>query len=308
VASRVILTGASGFVGRQICTALVGRGHQVIALSRHQHGGRGGGESTKGVQWLCADLLGGDDLAGLMAQAQAHHLIHAAWEVGHGTFWQAPENFVWQRATDQLAQAFYAAGGQRFVGLGSCAEYDWSSGAVTGGTDLPWSESRALVPGTIYGQAKAQTGTDLLALAQKMGTSAAWVRLFHLFGPGEPAARLVPSIIENIRLGRVARCGSGRAVRDFVSTWFAARAIVAVMESPVDGAINVGSGCGVRIADLAQDVANLLMRPDLLHMGALADRSDDVAWMVADTTRLRRVVGFDEAPDLLADLTRMLHR
>ena len=302
MASRVLLTGAGGFVGRQICTALVARGHQVIALSRQPQGGWAASGQTKGVQWLCADLLGGADLRGLMAQAQAQYLIHAAWEVGHGTFWHAPENLAWQRATDQLARAFYAAGGQRFVGLGSCAEYDWSAGDA----DLPWPESRALAPATIYGRAKAQTGTDLLALAQDMGTSAAWVRLFHLFGPGEPAARLVPSIIENIRLGRVARCGSGRAVRDFVSTWFAARAIVAVMESPVAGAINVGAGCGVRIADLAQDVANLLMRPDLLQMGALADRSDDVAWMVADTTRLRTEVGFDEAPDLLADLTRLL--
>ena len=283
MAERVLVTGATGFIGRHIPALLYARGYQTHITARSDL------PRTPGITAHVVDLLHQDDARRLIQDIRPDIIIHTAWYVAHGRFWTAPENTDWLEASTALAAYAAEAGARRFIGLGSCAEY-----AIEAGDDtFPWPESRRIAPATPYGEAKA-------ALARRLGemTEArarfgfAWARLFHLFGPGENPARLVPSIMIALREGREAPCASGRPVRDFISTQNAAAAITALATSDVTGAVNIASGAPVSIAAMARLVAQIAGRPDLLRLGALADRPNEPAYMVAHTGRLRREVGF----------------
>lgn len=296
----VLLTGASGFVGLPLAQALAARGWTVHAQAR-----RACGPPIPGVIWHLCELLNPAEASALLAEIRPTHLVHAAWFVAHGSYWEAPENLRWLEASGALAAQFFAHGGRRFVGIGSCAEYNWHAENA----HLPWPESRQIAPATQYGRAKAMLAQRLFELADAHpGARVAWARLFHLFGPNEPAARLVPSIVQALLRSQVAPCSSGHQVRDFVSTWWLADALAALTCSEVTGPVNVASGQGQTIAALAQYLAGLSGRPELLQLGALPDRSDDIAVMVADTARLREEVGFDLPAATEADLRRLIDR
>ncbi|WP_439547886.1 NAD-dependent epimerase/dehydratase family protein [Falsiroseomonas sp.] len=286
MAECVLVTGASGFVGRLLPAALAARGFEVQAAAWRAAG-----------PVLRANLLDEADQAALLRAVKPSVIVHAAWYVEHGRFWTAPQNTDWLEASTALARRFAENGGRRFIGIGSCAEY------ATEPDEPLWPETRPIAPATPYGIAKAALAGRLVAM---QGLSVAWARLFHLFGPGEHPERLVPSVALALRQGREAGCASGRPIRDFASTWFVADALAALAASSVTGAVNIGAGEGRSIRDIAETIARLAGRPDLLRMGALPDRPGEVPRMVADTTRLRREVGFTAPAATDEALARLL--
>ncbi|MEN0075060.1 MAG: NAD-dependent epimerase/dehydratase family protein, partial [Paracraurococcus sp.] len=209
MAERLLLTGASGFVGRQMLAPLAARGFELHAVARRP----GPGDAV----WHAADLRDDGTTRALLRDIRPAILVHAAWEVTPGRFWTAPENADWLDLSVALGEAFAAGGGRRLLGLGSCAEYDWPGAGAAEGAE-PWRETRRIDPATPYGRAKAALATRWAALGERRGVSVAWGRLFHLFGAGEHPARLVPSVLGALRRGEPVALGSGRPVRDFTDT------------------------------------------------------------------------------------------
>lgn len=298
MAERLLVTGATGFVGRGLPAALAARGAEVHAVAH-----RAPPPARPGVTWHRADLLDEAEGRALLREVRPAVVVHAAWYVVHGRFWTAPENQDWLEASTAFAAAFAQQGGRRFIGLGTCVEYAASAGE----DDLPWPETRPLAPETPYGRSKAELATRLAALAARQDRfETAWARVFHLFGPGEAPGRLVPSVALALLEGREAACGSGLPVRDFASTWHVAEAIAALATSGVTGPVNIGAGVPMAIRALVERVAAIVGRPDLLRLGALPDRPGEVPRMVADITRLRREVGFATPAPIEADLARVI--
>jgi nucleoside-diphosphate-sugar epimerase len=293
MAERVLVTGASGFIGQHMAALLQARGFETHITAR------GTLPETAGITAHGVDLLRQDEAQRLIKDIRPDIIIHTAWYVAHGRFWTAPENTDWLEASTALAAYAAEAGTRRFVGLGTCAEY-----ATEAGDDAyPWPETRPIAPATPYGEAKATLARRLSEMAEARARfSFAWARLFHLFGPGENPARLVPSIMLALREGREAQCASGRPVRDFISTQNAAAAIAALATSDITGPVNIGSGAPISIAAMARLIAHISGRPYLLRLGALPDRPNEAPYMVAHTGRLRREVGFTAPVSLAAEL------
>ncbi|WP_439534553.1 NAD-dependent epimerase/dehydratase family protein, partial [Polymorphobacter sp.] len=185
--SRIVVTGASGFVGRAALAPLRATGHEIHLLGRHP-------DPASGCQVHAIDLLAVDP-APLLAAIRPSHLLHLAWYAEPGKFWQAPENLDWMAATLRLVRGFAAAGGSRAVIAGSCAEYDWSHPRLEE-TVTP------LAPATLYGTAKARLFQTLAAAAPILGLSLAWGRLFFPYGPDERSGRLLADVVDSVRAGR----------------------------------------------------------------------------------------------------------
>lgn len=287
--TRILLTGANGFIGRQIACSLVEQGHDVIAVSR------AGVAPVPGMQTLAMDVL--DEAQHTkIASVKADILIHSAWITTHGVYWTSPENAHWEAATLALAKAFMAAGGKRIVGIGTCVEYD-----LTDNEPLDEITSR-LAPHTPYGQAKLRTWMALKALADDANIAAVWCRLFHLYGPAEGRERLVPAVILPLLRGEEARTSPGTQIRDFLSSTEAGRAIAHVALSGAIGPVNIGSGQPITIAALVTMLADMLGRRNLLRLGAIPLRSDDPAVIVPKTERLA-ATGFTLKADLVSGLS-----
>lgn len=291
-ARRILVTGATGFIGRPLVRALAASGHDVHGAARS--GRLGGGRLH------CVDLLDAEAVADLMDEVRPTDLVHLAWTTTHGHFWRDPANLDWAGATLSLLRTFHRGGGRRALLTGSCAEYDWS-------TPGPYREPAAgPPPETLYGATKLATGLTAVAFGRQTGLEVAWARLFHLYGPGEPAQRLVPQLLHAAARGTHVELDNPGSVIDLMHVDDAAAALAAVLESGVTGPVNVATGLPVPLASVAGTVADLagLDRP-APHGAAASGRL-----IHADTDRLEREVGvppprgLDEGLGGLWDLTR----
>src|SRR5688572_8900550 len=139
---RVLLTGATGFIGRHALAGLLRRGYEVHAVTS-----RSAGAADARVHWHHADLLDGVQQRILLDRVAPTHLVHLAWAVEHGAFWTSPQNLRWVGASLDLVRGFRDAGGTRVVMAGTCAEYSWGSDTLSEATT-------PVVPATLYGVAK----------------------------------------------------------------------------------------------------------------------------------------------------------
>jgi nucleoside-diphosphate-sugar epimerase len=233
------------------------------------------------VTWHEADILGGSDFVG---ELEPEVLIHLAWYAKHGEFWSSLENVAWVEATLALMRTFLAAGGRRAVLLGTCAEYEWSR-------EL-YSEDAPANPATLYGVCKHALQTIASAYAEQTGMSLAWARLFFLYGPHEAPGRFVPSIVRALLRDEPAKMSAGTQRRDFLHVADAAAALVALAESPVTGTVNVASGTGVELREVARRIAERVGGDGRIEFGALSSSAVDPPSLVADVRRLRDEVGW----------------
>lgn len=259
--SRVLVTGASGFIGRQALPALLRRGYEVHAVARRPL-------PRADVQWHATDLMDSSALRSLMDTIRPTHLLHLAWYAEHGKFWTSPENRRWIEASVELVQAFRDAGGASLVAAGSCAEYAVGEG--------PCDESATpLAPATEYGRCKQATHQRIRKICQAGGMSCAWGRIFHLYGPHEHPARFVASVITALLRGLEAACTAGTQLRDFLHVEDVADAFAALLDAGADGPANIGSADPVMLAAVGRHAARLIGRPELLRLGARPMAPDD---------------------------------
>ncbi|MBA2525968.1 MAG: NAD(P)-dependent oxidoreductase [Pyrinomonadaceae bacterium] len=282
---RVLLTGATGFIGRHCLPSLSASGYEVHAVSSKSQ------QKTSDVSWHQADLLDLSQVSGLLNSVRPTHLLHLAWDVTSGKYWKSSENFRWVQAGVHLSQEFASCGGQRIVTAGTCAEYDWTYGYCS-------ERLTPILPTTVYGACKhaLQVMTD--AFAEQSGMSAAWGRIFFLYGPHERPERVVSSVIRSLMRGEPARCSHGNQIRDFLYVQDVADAFVALLSSDVSGPINFASGSPIAVKEIIQNIAEKLGRPELVQFGALPSAPNDPYVLIADARRLREEVGWRSQYDL----------
>jgi nucleoside-diphosphate-sugar epimerase len=279
VTERVLVTGASGLIGRHALAALRDRGYEVVAVSRT------GGPRDDGVRWERADLLDARDRDRVIAAAGATRLLHLAWVTEPGAYRTSPDNERWVAASLDLLGRFAAADGRRAVVAGSCAEYDWSQPRL--------SESQTpLRPATAYGRAKHELHESAAELAREYGLTLGWARLFFLYGPGEHPDRLVASVTRALLASEPIATTDGLQRRDFLFAPDASDALAALLDSGAEGAVNVASGESVSVREIMESIGSVTGRPELIRFGAIARDPSDPPELVADVGRLRREVAW----------------
>ena len=274
---RVLVTGASGFIGRNTTPALLRRGYEVHAVSRTP------GSPAEGLIWHRANLLDPREQRVLFEQVRPSHFVHLAWAVDPGAFWTSPENLRWVGASLELLRAFAEGGGIRVVMAGTCAEYSW------GDRDLS-EAATPILPATLYGASKDAVHRVAAQYAEQEKIELAWARVFHVYGPHEPPSRLVSSVTAALLRGQAPPLAFGASLRDYLHVADVGAAFAAVLDSSIQGAVNIGSGETVAARRIVELLGVECGRPDLVAPGRLSDRPGNPPRICADARRLRSEV------------------
>lgn len=290
---KVLLTGGSGFIGRHVLDVL--RQHEIpVALcGRHAPGAL-----PNGVEFLRCDLLDTASVTSLCRKARATHLLHLAWDMSlSGGYWTSADNLRWLAASQHLMGVFLASGGRRLVGAGTGVEYS------------PVREPRdehatPTNPDTVYGKAKLACGNALQAIAAGADCSGAWARLFYLLGPGEKPERLIPSASRALWERAPFCCKNGDAFLDYMDVRDAAQALVRLLLSDMQGAVNIASGTGRYVKDILHDLASLAGVPADFVFEAPQEQA--TPFVVARIERLRMELGFSPGYSLKQSLADCL--
>lgn len=285
--NRVLITGAAGFIGNRCLRPLLDKGFEVHALSSRPVATEAGSPLT----WHRLDLLAAGAAPALLRELRPTHLLHLAWCAKPGEFWASEDNFLWLSASQELFRAFYASGGQRAVGVGTCAEYQW--------VEEDCDELHTpLHPDTIYGRCKLAAALVLEAAAAAGRGSAAWARVFFPYGPGEPAGRFIPSLIRGLLSGEAVACSHGNQIRDFIYVDDVAQGLVELLCSDATGAFNLGAGRATSLRQVAELVTARLGRAEFVRFGARPASADDPQRVVADMSRTKSATGWQPAVSL----------
>lgn len=294
---RILITGASGIIGRQTLKYLENPDAEIHVVSRQRDP-----SFPRNVSIHTGDILAPTFTSNLVKRIKPTHLLHLAWTTKHGAFWEDPENQDWYRASCHLASEFVTYGGRRLVIAGTCAEYDWTSETIRQSECTEFETP--LAASNLYGQTKNKLREYL---ADNLDISFGWGRVFFPYGPYENHSRLIPHVITSLLQEHSVKIGPGTDIRDFMSTYDAGMAFAKFLMSETQGAVNIATGEGHSIAEIAQKIACKLNKSDLLEIGALPPRPMDPPYLVGDNTRLVKEVGMSEFMSIDSGLEKSIN-
>jgi len=285
---HVLVTGASGFVGRHLVGALLARGHRVRAVGRRV-------ETARAMPWFDqVEFVGADihdpqlNVGALCEGIDA--LVHLAWP-GLPNY-QGLFHFEHNLMADYgFIQRVVQAGVTQVQVAGTCLEYGLQDGAL--------SESRVCQPGNPYGLAKHSLRLFLESLARQQPFTLQWVRLFYLFGEGQNPNSLLAALDRAIDAGQPCfDMSGGEQLRDFLPIETAAGYLAGLLErADFNGVGNFRSGQPLAVRTLVE--AHIATRgpQTSLNRGHYVYPAHEPMAFWGDARRLRALLGVacDEA-------------
>ncbi|NYH07400.1 NAD-dependent epimerase/dehydratase family protein [Pseudomonas moraviensis] len=240
---KVLVTGATGFVGRHLVAALLARGCTVRAVARDAQKAADM-PWIKDVEFVSADIHAADlDVDALTEGVDA--LAHLAWPglPNYRALFHFEHNLM---ADYRFIKGAVEAGVKQVLVTGTCFEYGMQSG--------PLSESTEPQPSNPYGLAKHTLHLFLQNLAQEHPFTLQWARLFYLHGEGQNPNSLLAALDRAVDAGDVTfNMSAGEQLRDFLPIRTAANHLAAILhQRDFNGAINCASGRAISVRTLVE--------------------------------------------------------
>lgn len=288
---QVLVTGATGFVGSYLTRILVREKCAVYVLIRRTSDRWRLKDILGSLNVINCDLTRQDALKMVIKEVCPDVCFHLAWKATPGKYLGSTDSLSMLFASAHLASQLADNGCKRFIGVGTCFEYDVQRPGYL-------SEDSPTSPRGLYGASKLAAFHILGELSRAAGMDFTWLRLFYLYGPFEDNRRLVPYIICSLLRNEEARITSGDQVRDYLHVEDVADAIWAVFKHRITGAVNVGSGNPLPIKEIASIIGQTIGKPLLIRMGGLPKPDSDPSFICANSSLLRLKTGWAPKYDI----------
>lgn len=285
---KILVTGAGGFIGRNLCDRLVAEGCEVVGLSRN-HRTNWRLQGNLGFEVVDCDLLDGARLRSVFDSVRPEVLVNLATYGSYPRHKDVPRMFavnaVGSAALLELCKEFSV---ERFVQAGTSGEYGYLS--------HPARESDSLVPNSYYAVAKAGV-SEMLRLAAGDANYPVFVvlRFFSVYGPWEDPFRLWPQLMLKGMSGALPQLGDPNSARDYVYVDDAVEAVLRALNTERKSRYeiyNVGSGIQTTVRELVNLTQEKLEICEEADWGGYAAASWDAAFWQADTTKAEMELGW----------------
>lgn len=275
--SRVVVTGAAGYLGPHVVTALADRGHEVVAAVRSRPGGASLDPRAEIIE---ADILAPSFDPAVWGPTP-HAVVHLAWKDGFRH--NSPAHMSQLSAHFDLLTGLAARGVARIVALGTMHEVGYWEGAIQ--ADTPTA------PLSQYGIAKDALRRSL-ALAISAETSLAWARAYYIYGDDRRSESIFRKLLDAADDGRTEfPFTTGKNLYDFIRVEELGRQIAALTDAEdVTGTTNCCSGQPVSLADQVEKFIADNRLGLTLKYGAFPDRAYDSPGVWGDAAAIHEVM------------------
>lgn len=266
---KILVTGATGFLGFQILKSLLKKNHKIFIVVRKKSKNLyklKNLNKNKIKIFYCEDIFASKKKYLDKITKKIDVVIHCAWNV-EGNFMNSDKHLKCLMGTLSLAESCIKNNIKKFVGIGSCVEYDPSDGYLSIKTKLN--------PSTNYSATKIAAFMALNRLFQFNGIKFLWCRVFYLYGEGESDNRLIPYLRRMLKENQYVELTSGKQIRDYIDVKKAGNDIAKYAVGKRNGEINICSGKGVSVKNMVSKIANKFNKKHLLKFGVRKENPFD---------------------------------
>jgi len=280
---RVLVTGATGFLGANLVESLIEAGHEVHLLVRDGYQRWRVKHLLPHVQLFNGDLLDEEKLSGQVKSIRPEWIFHLA---AYGAYsWQDDLNTVYQtnlHGTINLVEACKKIDFETFINTGSSSEY--------GPKKKPSSETDQLEPNSYYAITKASATMFCRYTAQRFELPIFTLRPYSVYGPFEQPGRLIPTLIVKGLQAALPTLVQPNIARDYIHCQDVTNAYLFVASisagiKPGD-VINVGTGVQTRLSEVIDITREIFQINALPVWGSMENRPWDTEQWVADNAKL----------------------
>lgn len=303
MSAKVLITGASGFIGKALISVLLEADYIVYALTSRPT------EIAKrpnlkviilesySVQALESTSKNIPEDIQCIINLAAYGLLKQ--QKCSETFFQS--NVIFAQALLELANKLPYCG---FISAGSVSEYATVEGHVLIKEQFPITEH-------MYGASKASFCQWAVAYCKNNKIPFMHLRFFNVYGEGEAEYRLLPFLLNKLSKGETVDLTDGEQIRDFVHIDDAVLAIMAsiqkIKHSEVVSVFNVCTSIGTSVKSLILQLAELIEAPEaLLNFGSIERREDEIMCAIGDYSKFKECVGWEPSKSVKQGIKQLV--
>lgn len=275
MSKKVLLTGVTGLIGKEIIEPLKNMGFEISALTIDEN------NPDNGVNWIKCNLFDENSVKQAFEQVKPTHLLNFAWATT-GDYLSSAINFEFVKAGLNLLKYFKENGGQRVIYVGTCFEYKFK--------DEPLKESDPVNPQTLYAVCKNSLHEMAEEFCKINNISFGYGRIFYVYGHGENEKRLTAHLIKTLSNNGEVIINNGDLIKDYMYTKDIAGGFAAFLNSNVTGTVNMCTGIGISLKEYSTYIAQKLGKEKYLTVKQ--EQTNQPPVIVGDNSRLVNEVGY----------------
>lgn len=292
---KILITGASGFIGRGILENLIeNKEHIIYAVTT---------DKVKLLQYensaniVEVNLLDEEAVKLLIESVKPDILLHLAWKLeGNDGFQNSSDNITWLKASLSLIEEAVKNNVKRIIFAGSSSEYNYAQ--------EPLKESDNMTCLNLYGKCKKAVTDICNDYCKVHGVQFVTARFFSVYGRYDNrASRAIPEAIKSFSLNKPFNCKSPYNKWDYIYIDDAANAVIKLIDSNYTGIVNIASGKAVTMKEIFELIAKLMHKEELLFLDETNKKS---LCLTADNNILTTELNYKCKIDLAEGISRTM--